>query len=631
MYRQWEPQVYVDYHEMGSDSSYFFPPAAEPILPQIDPRTVAWLDIFGRGNAAAMDAQGWVYYKGERFDLFYPGYGDSYPALRGAVGMTYEMAGHGFAGQALDLPDGRRLTLADRIARHYTTSMATVQTAVENRVRLLADFAAVRREREGSPRSYAWEATGASLSEGWALADLLELHGIAVRQLAAAVEVPALSLTEGTRERRTLPAGTLVATTDQPLGALLKVLLEREAPMQASFLERQAERLERNLDPEFYDVTAWSLTLAYHLDIVRMDGGLDGLGTLQAPAPPVGRLEGVGGVGFLIPPQGIASYRLAGTLQREGLLHRLAVAPFTLEGRRYPAGTLFLPTRGNGRNLEAWLQGQLDAHALTTHRVASGYATDGVSLGSDLMLPVRSTRIGLLTGEGLSSTGHGAAWFLLDRLAEAPYTRIELDFLRDGDLSAFDVLIFPDGRYDAVLRDDHKERLERWLEEGGVAVAIAGAADWMRREKLLDLESLSPAANGDEGDEEDDASLGRRLRMPGVALATEMSAEHPLVVGLRDAPAVLAQGGRYFKATGDPRKDLLVARGDDAVAAGFLWPEAQEQVAGTLLVGSIRSGQGRIVAFAHDPAFRLFWRGTMPLLLNAALYGPSLNAAGLLR
>jgi hypothetical protein len=57
---------------------------------------------FGRGNAAAFDRQGWIYYKAESFDLFYPGYGDSYPAFRGAVGMTYEMAGGGRAGLAVE-------------------------------------------------------------------------------------------------------------------------------------------------------------------------------------------------------------------------------------------------------------------------------------------------------------------------------------------------------------------------------------------------------------------------------------------------------------------------------------------------------------------------------------------------
>jgi hypothetical protein len=34
------------------------------------------------------------------------------------------------------------------------------------------------------------------------------------------------------------------------------------------------------------------------------------------------------------------------------------------------------------------------------------------------------------------------------------------------------------------------------------------------------------------------------------------------------------------------------------------------------------------VVFAQDPAFRGFWRATVPLLLNATLYGPSLNDRG---
>jgi len=634
VYRQWEPQVYVDYHEMGSDSSYFFPPAAEPVLPQIHPSTVAWLDTFGRGNAAAMDAQGWMYYKGERFDLFYPGYGDSYPSLRGAVGMTYEMAGHGFAGQALDLPDGRRLTLADRIARHFTTSMATVATAVQHRERLLSDFATVRRGPTGPARTYAWEAEGPTTSEAWALAELLRRHGIAVQQSTTAVELSARRVADGEQERRSFAAGTLVATTEQPLGALLEVLLEKEAPMQASFLERQKERVAQNQDPEFYDVTAWSLTLAFNLEIWRAEGGAEGFGPLAEPKASGGGLAGEGGVGYLVPPQGLGSYRLAAALQEQSFLHRLAVEPFTLEGRSYPAGTLFIPTRGNPRELETWLTAALEAAALQGYRVASGYSSTGVSLGSDLLVPLRPGRIGLLAGDGLRPTAHGVLWFLLDQMVEAPVTRIDSGFLRHGDLTAFDVLILPDGRYGQGADKQGKERLEAWLRDGGVVVAISGAMEWLEREKILDLEEVGAKGGegGEEGaDGEPDTLTARRLEMPGAAVATALSAGHPLVLGVPAPPPVLVQGGRYIKATGDPRRDVLLARSEDPVMAGFAWPEARTMVAGTLLVGSTPIGRGRIVAFVHDPAFRLFWRGTLPLVLNAALYGPSLNAAGLLR
>src|SRR4051812_515281 len=194
-YRSWEPQVYVDFHEMSSESSYFFPPSAEPIHPQIDRRILGWLDVFGRANASAFDRQGWIYFKEENYDLFYPGYGDSYPSLRGAVGMTYEMAGGGRAGLAVALQDGTVLTLADRVARHLTTSLTTVRTAAKNGRKILEDFTANRAKAATEPaRTYLWPA---DQQEARALADLLTLHGVRVSQLRQPAEVPVKALTRG--------------------------------------------------------------------------------------------------------------------------------------------------------------------------------------------------------------------------------------------------------------------------------------------------------------------------------------------------------------------------------------------------------------------------------------------------
>ena len=34
-------------------------------------------------------------------------------------------------------------------------------------------------------------------------------------------------------------------------------------------------------------------------------------------------------------------------------------------------------------------------------------------------------------------------------------------------------------------------------------------------------------------------------------------------------------------------------------------------------------GRGQVITFADEPHFRLFWRGTLPLFMNAILYSPS--------
>ena len=52
----------------------------------------------GKNHSRYFDQNGWLYFTKESFDLLYPSYGDAYPTYMGAIGMTYEQAGHGMAG-----------------------------------------------------------------------------------------------------------------------------------------------------------------------------------------------------------------------------------------------------------------------------------------------------------------------------------------------------------------------------------------------------------------------------------------------------------------------------------------------------------------------------------------------------
>ena len=96
-YLEWNPQVLVDHH--GQPAQFFFPPAALPVNPNLPPeQTSKWLSEFGRANAAQFDQRNWDYYVRDVFDLFGPFFWDSWPALNGATGMTYETDGGGFKG-----------------------------------------------------------------------------------------------------------------------------------------------------------------------------------------------------------------------------------------------------------------------------------------------------------------------------------------------------------------------------------------------------------------------------------------------------------------------------------------------------------------------------------------------------
>jgi hypothetical protein len=622
-YRAWEPQIYVDFHEMASDSSYFFPPPAEPVHPFIDRRILGWIEVFGRANAAAFDRLGWPYYARDTYDLFYPGYGDSYPSLRGAVGMTYEMAGGGRAGTLLRLPDGRLLSLADRVARHLTTSLTTVETAAARARELLADFAAARARAAEEPRSFLWSDAQA---EAGALAELLDLHGIRVGRLAAAEELRVRPLRRGAEPlRREFEAGSYVVSTAQPLGNLVRALLELEAPMGDAFLRAQRQALEENRRPEFFDITAWSAPLAFNLEAWVHDGDRQG----RAPVASDGGLAGEGTVGFLAAPQGLASYRLAACLLEEGVALRAALAALHSGGREYPAGTLFVPRRPNPEDLEPRLRRCSAASRAALQGVESSFAERGIFLGAQEMLPVRRPRVALVRGDGVASASFGALWHLLDRTTELPVTAIEASELAAPALGNFDVVVLPaGGGYPRLLDEAAGAALDRWVRAGGVLVAIGDSIAWLRQRQLTEVQAWAPPKRDPQAEDAVPttpaaAVADRPISTPGAALATEMRRGHPLTAGLSTPPAALVEGELVLLPTGDPQVDVVVAAAENPVRAGFVWPEAEERLAGSLLVASETRGEGQVVLFAQEPAFRLFWRGTMPLFLNALLLEPS--------
>jgi hypothetical protein len=113
LYNQWLPQIHVDFHEQGLTNLIIL------LLQQNYHEVITpWQRDFqvkiGRNHAKYFDANGWLYFTRERFDLFYPSYGDTYPTYNGAIGMTYEQGGIR-AGLAIINEDGDTLTLKDRL------------------------------------------------------------------------------------------------------------------------------------------------------------------------------------------------------------------------------------------------------------------------------------------------------------------------------------------------------------------------------------------------------------------------------------------------------------------------------------------------------------------------------------
>ncbi|MDA8018074.1 MAG: hypothetical protein MPN21_11565 [Thermoanaerobaculia bacterium] len=622
IYRRVEPQVYVDVHEMSASSTYYFPPPARPVLPLLR-GSMDDFELFGRGNADAFDERGWTYFVREVYDFFYPGYGDTYPTLRGSLGMTYEMAGGGGAGKLLERRDGTRLSLADRVARHAVATLETVRTAARNRERLVRRAAQRRAEGLSLPvRTYLWRA---DQPEARALADLLVRHGLSVRRLEGQEELRVQPVWPGDEVLRTFRAGTFAASTDQVDASVLRALLEPHHDLASDFLERQKRRLEAGEGEEIFDVTAWSLPLAYGVEAWIHDGRVAG-SLLRGGALDTTVLDPVvaSPIGWRVAPQGLAGHKFAAGLFREGVRTRIATAPTRgdLYGSGYRPdgkGTLLVPREGNDAAVIDILTRLSTDTGVVVESLTAGLLADERNAGSGAYRRVVPPTVGLVAGRGVSPTSHGALWHLFDQVVQMPVRRLDVDRLANAALDELDVLVLPDGRWGRVSERARKA-LDRWLRDGGVLVAIAGAHDLA---KEADWTEIEPRVVAEASDDSEPPARATDPSVPGAFVGGQMQIRHRLALGSTQEVAVLMRGSRFLEPSGDPQVDLLVVRTDEPRLSGLLWPEAESLVAGSLLVGTEGVGDGLLVTFAQDPGFRGFVRSTMDLLLDVVFYGPS--------
>lgn len=90
---EYVPIMFIDAHEMGG-TSYFFPPNADPVYHDISSTSVDLINSYGGAMAEEFDRQGISYFNQASYDLFYAGYGDTFPTLAFiSGGMTFEKGG----------------------------------------------------------------------------------------------------------------------------------------------------------------------------------------------------------------------------------------------------------------------------------------------------------------------------------------------------------------------------------------------------------------------------------------------------------------------------------------------------------------------------------------------------------
>ncbi len=621
-YRQWNPQVFVDLHEMFYNSTYFFPPDAKPINANLPQDVEKWLDVFGRANAAAFTQRGWPFFVGETFDLFYPGYGDSWPSLHGAIGMTYEVAGHGRAGSAVQRDDGAVYTLGDRIARHATSSTSTIRTAAANRESLLLyTYNAMKLNAESGKNTFFLLAGSPNFDD---LLALLQRQNLKINVLTAPVTAKVSRVVDDGAETRTFPVGTAILTTKQPLGAIVQTLLERTPTFSKGFVESQREKALADEDTEFYDLTSWSLPLAMNVEAF-FTGGTVAAQTQQYTAPLHASFRPAA-YGYLIDGNEANVYRAAGRMLKEEVKFSVSEDAVTAADHTFGRGTLIVLKGNNAADLDAKLDRMAKAVDVSIFPLESGW-TGGTAFGSERIHFVKDPQIGLVGGQGTDPTSYGMLWHTLDEDTPIPHSNLSLESFGGIDLSKYRVLVLPNGNYGERLGKRGAEKLGAWVRGGGTLVAIGGASAFLR-EKDTNISSIKPwePKKDKKDDDKNPPPTDERYNefsVPGSTFRTTMNERSFLTFGVPRAPYVLIGGSGALLPVSHKVDNIVTIVKENPLVAGVAWPESIDRLKGSVYLVSEPVGRGQVITFADDPDFRLFWRGTLPLFLNAVVYGPS--------
>ena len=603
-YNEWMPQIHCDYHEQGINNPYYFAPAAEPFHEVITPWQRQFQITIGKNHARYFDANGWLYFTKEIFDLFYPAYGDTYPTYNGAIGMTYEQAGHSGGGLAVVMNDRDTLSLKDRIAHHFTTSMSTIEIASKNSGKLIAEFKKYFDDANangvGEYKTYVVTETNAGKRK--ALQNFFDANGIKYGRTDAS-SIKGYNYYTG-KEESFSAVNSLAVSAYQPKSSLIKVLFEPKSKLS---------------DSVTYDITAWSLPFVYGVQTYAVK---EKLAVGNYSDQNVNNKVSASAYGYLVNYNSFADVKFLAALLNAKIKVRFAEKDFTYNGKAFQKGTMIVLKKANEDKLQLFTDMALSYSASVTE-VSGGFMDTGFDFGSEKVHLIKKPNIVVLTGRGVNPNAAGEVWHLFEQQLNYPVSLINAEEIDGSALKNTDVLILPDGNYKFLKDKDAAAEIKMWVQQGGKIIAFENAAaqiakaDWGIKLKKDDEDKKDTTKEGYANlrryeSRERDAVVNN---IPGAIYKVAMDNSHPLAFGYNNDYYLLKQSGDMYEFMKDGWNVGVIKKENQT--AGFVGNKLQEKIKDGTVIGVQPMGNGSIVIFADDPIFRNFWENGKMLLANA--------------
>ena len=602
-YHSWYPNVVTDFHEMGTNSNYFFEPmkrnaSVKPMIP--DENYSVLSPIFAEYYVKALDSIGSFYYTKESFDETYPGYGSSYPDVQGAVAILFEQAssrGH------LQETNYGTMSFGFTIRNQYLSSIATVEAAVDNKD-LLRDYqmrffnSSVTEFKNEKVKAYEF-GDMYDQNRNKAFIDKLLLHKIKVYN----------------------SKGKFVVPVNQPQSRMVKNFFETHS---------------KYIDSVFYDASAWSVSNVYNMKSRELNSFF-GESEIKNTEGFVKNLKPKkSNYAYILDWDDYNSPAALNHLQKNGIITYSAFKPFTIKvngtnsSKKFNYGSVLIPVskqKITSDKLFDIINEIQNKYEVPIYNSESGYSIKGIDLGSNNFRINKPVKVALLIGEGINSYEAGEVWHLLDTRIGMPLTKIRLNQFPVTSIDKYTTLIMVSGSYNQLGKDEIK-KIKKWVEKGNTLITIARGSSWAINNELIDenlVENKKDSVHSRKNYIDASGFIGRE-KIGGVILRADIDLTHPIAFGYNDTSIPIYKNNNVFiNKTKDDYSSVVIYSKDFHIDGYISELNREEFIPGAASLIISKLGSGRVVVFADNPNFRGTWYGTNKLFLNAIFLGDNIS------
>ena len=610
LYHEWMPEMHLDVHEMDFNETYFFPPAAEPYHEQITDFQRDFHKKIGEVTSKEFDKKGWSYYTGERFDLFYPSYGDTYPCYNGAIGMTYEQGGIS-AGRAIGLKNGEVLTIQDRINHHTLAILNAVSLAYEQREILIKNFRKYFKESRTNPKGNYKTYIVKDNPKNIELLKLLNRNRIEANFADETFKTKGFHYQSNADKSFTIEPNDLVIQVDQVKSVLTQILFEPNPKLSDSLS---------------YDITAWAMPYAYGVESYALKNKFTGKTKNKITTKELH--QSAKAFAYYIPWNNRTSIRVLSRLHQNNIQVRYAKKKAIFGTTTINLGGLIV-LKGDNQKVQNFdevvknlIKEKQDYETLET-----GLSSNGVDLGGENFPLLKMPRILLFGGKEVSNVDFGQVWFYLDNMIEFPLSIVEVEQFNRIRLDDFNTIILPEGNYN--FSEEQQLKLDDFVTKGGKIIAISEALSVFEDREGYNLASF---ATDDEKEKakkniEEKALVDRfynyesserrdiSTNVPGAIIENVIDKTHPLSFGLGENYFSLKTNNKSFRLLKNAQNIMYVPK--KFKSFGFIGNQLKNSLEETVSFAIDYKGNGKVIYMIDNPLFRGFWENGNLLFGNA--------------